>query len=355
MKVLQVIPYFCFGGAETMCENICYALQSMNHEVCVVCLYDEHTPISDRMEAAGIRILYLDKKLGLDVSMVPKLYKLMCAEKPDVVHTHMDVAKYAVAAAKMAGVKQCVHTVHNVAEKESTGIVQKLNKLYFRLKWAKPVGLSPEIRTTIAEVYGLPEEEIPFVYNGLDLSLCVPKESYDIGQTASLLHIGRLSEQKNHEGLLMAYKLLRESYPQCHLHLVGEGELREQVEALVRELSLEENITFHGLQSDVHPFLHNADIFLLPSRYEGMPMTIIEAMATGLPIVATEVGGVPDMVTNGESAMLTPCEPAAVADACLKLLQNPELREKLGSNALRESEKFSAMKMAESYCQVYQS
>ena len=115
MKILQVIPYFCFGGAETMCENLTYALKTMGHSVTVVSLYNEKTPIARRMEEAGVRLLYLDKQLGLDLSMVPKLMHIMKQEKPDVVHTHLDVIKYAVAAAKLCGIRRCVHTVHNVA------------------------------------------------------------------------------------------------------------------------------------------------------------------------------------------------------------------------------------------------
>lgn len=354
MKILQVIPYFCFGGAETMCENLTYALRTIGHEVVVVSLYNEHTPISDRMEAAGIRILYLDKKLGLDVSMIPKLYRVMRKEKPDVVHTHLDVIKYAALSAKLAGVKKCVHTVHNVAQKEAEGLALRINKLYFQMKWAKPVALSPEVQNTIVETYGLLEQDVPVIFNGIDLSLCTPKANYDTKETISLLHIGRFNEQKNHEGLLRAYKIITDAYPLCHLHLVGDGELRSQIEALVDEMSLQTYVTLYGLQSDVHPFLNSADIFVLPSNYEGMPMTIIEAMATGLPIVATAVGGVPDMVTHGESAMLVSCEPTAVADACLKLIQNKGLRETLGKNALSGSLLFSAEYMAERYCLMYQ-
>ena len=133
MKILQVIPYFCFGGAETMCENLTYVLQKQGHQVTVVSLYARRTPISERMEHAGVRILYLDKKMGLDLSMIPKLRKIMRAEQPDVVHTHLDVIKYAVAAARMAGVHKCVHTVHNVADKEAEGRVQKIiNSFYFK-------------------------------------------------------------------------------------------------------------------------------------------------------------------------------------------------------------------------------
>ena len=128
MKILQVIPYFCFGGAETMCENLTYALTAMGHQVTVVSLYDEKTPIARRMENAGIKILYLDKKLGLDLSMIPKLMKIMKQETPDVVHTHLDVIKYAVAAAKLCGIKHCIHTVHNVAHEEAEGCLSQLKQ-----------------------------------------------------------------------------------------------------------------------------------------------------------------------------------------------------------------------------------
>lgn len=354
MKILQVIPYFCFGGAETMCENLTYALREIGHEVFVVSLYNEHTPISDRMEAAGIRILYLDKKLGMDVSMVPKLYRIMRKERPDVVHTHLDVVKYAAMAAKLAGIQKCVHTVHSLAMKEAEGLARKINKLYYRKKWASPVALSPEVQKTIAAVYGLPDNQISIVYNGIDLSKCQPKESYDIRDTIELVHIGRFNEPKNHAGMLQAFAQLQEVYPQCHLHLVGDGELRGEMESLARDLSVQTHITFHGVQPDVHPFLHSADMFLLPSKYEGMPMSIIEAMATGLPIVTTRVGGIPDMVSDGENALLVPCESSAIADACRKLIEDPALRETLGQAALRDSKRFSAEYMAERYCRVYQ-
>lgn len=353
MKILQVIPYFCFGGAETMCENLTCALKRMGHEVTVVSLYNEHTPISERMEKAGVNILYLDKKLGMDVSMVPKLAKIMRRLRPDVVHTHLDVVKYAAAAAKLAGIKRCVHTVHNVAEKEAEGLARKINHVYFSLGLATPVALSPEVQDTIAEVYGLPKEKIPVVYNGVDLSKCIPKESYAPGEPFTLVHVGRFNEQKNHKGLLDAFKKILSRHPSCVLILLGDGELRPEMEAYAEELGIAEKVCFCGSQANVYPFLHDADLFLLPSNYEGMPMTVIEAMGTGLPIVATKVGGVPDMLTEGESGLLTPVDADAVADACEKLISDEALRARLGHNARQESVRFSAEFMAEEYTKIY--
>ncbi len=354
MKILQVIPYFCFGGAETMCENLTYALRELGHEVTVVCLFDRPTPISRRMEEAGIPIHFLDKKLGLDLSMVPKLTKLMKTLRPDVVHTHLDVIKYAAAAARLAGVPKCVHTVHNVAEKEAEGRVQKLiNGAYFRLGWSVPVALSPEVKRTVSDFYGLAPESIPMVYNGVDLSRCIPKEDYETDRL-KLVHVGRFNEQKNHTGLLWAFRQVADRIPDARLHLLGEGELLEQTQALTKELGLEENVRFLGSQSNIYPHLHEADIFLLPSLYEGMPMTIIEAMGTGLPIVAAKVGGVPDMIRDRESGLLTGCDPEEVSSAILELATSPALRRKLGETARQESQRFSAAYMAREYARIYE-
>ena len=355
MKILQVIPYFCFGGAETMCENLTYALTRQGHSVTVVSLYNEKTPISRRMEESGIRILYLDKKLGLDVSMISKLRKIMKQEKPDVVHTHLDVIKYAAAAAKLSGVRRCVHTVHNVAHEEAEGRLQKIiNTVYFKLGWSVPVALSPEVQRTIVSFYGMEPEKVPVIYNGVDLSRCLPKTGYGLSDPVQLLHIGRFNHQKNHRGLLEAFALILAQVPNCRLHLLGDGELQQDVEAYADQLGLRENISFHGSQSDVYPYLQKADVFLLPSKFEGMPMTIIEAMGTGLPVVATAVGGVPDMLRSGESGMLVSQEPREVADAVLKLLQQEELRRTLGENARKDSARFGADYMAAAYCGIYQ-
>lgn len=354
MKILQVIPYFCFGGAETMCENLTYALKQVGHQVTVVSLYAEHTPISRRMEEAGVQILYLDKKLGLDVSMIPKLAKIMGREKPDVVHTHLDVIKYAVAAAKLAGVRRCVHTVHNVADKEAEGRIQRtVNNFYFKLGWSVPVALSPLVQDTIAEFYGMDKAKIPVIYNGVDLSRCIPLERY-ADRAKVLVHVGRFNEQKNHEGLLLAFRTVAEQEPDCRLDLLGDGELREKTEGLAKQLGIYEKIRFLGSQSNVYPYLKEADIFLLPSNYEGMPMTIIEAMGTGLPVVATAVGGVPDMICHGESGLLTSTDPEEIAGAVLSLIPDRSLRQKLGEAAKTESRRFSAGYMAAEYCKVYE-
>lgn len=356
MRIMQVIPYFCFGGAETMCENLTYALTALGHSVTVVSLYKERTPIAQRMEAAGVKILYLDKKLGLDLSMVSKLMEIMKREKPDVVHTHLNVIKYAVTAAKLCGIKHCVHTVHNVAAEEAENRQQKLiSTVFFKLGWSIPVALSPEVRNTIVSFYGLKEEKVPMIYNGVDLGKCLTKTAYELSDPAVVLHVGRFNEQKNHKGLLDAFANILKTHPNCSLKLIGDGELLEETQQYADSLGIREKVLFLGSQTNIYPYLQEADVFLLPSKYEGMPMTIIEAMGTGLPVVATAVGGVPDMLTHQESGLLVANQPEVIADAVCTLLESRELRQTLGRAAKTESEKFSAQYMAQAYSEVYKS
>lgn len=353
MKVIQVMPEFALAGAEIMCENLVYGLQQQGVEVIVVSFYDYHSAITERLEKNGIRMVYLNKKPGFDFSLYRKLYRLFKEEQPDVIHTHRYVTRYAIPSASCAKVKRMVHTVHNVAHKESSKIGRVLNKFFFKYANVIPVALSGLIQETIEKEYKIGKDKVPVVFNGVDLSKCKPKANYTIDGTIKVLHIGRFAEQKNHKGLVRAFEIFHREYPNSILQLIGDGELREEVQTLVDEDGLTESVEFLGLQDNVYEYLHNADIFTLPSLYEGIPMTLIEAMATGLPIVATNVGGIPDMLVDGESATLTERDNQKIADAFLRLATDENLRKKLGEKAKSESVKFSSTIMAKNYLEIY--
>lgn len=353
MKIVQVIPKFLLAGAERMCENLSIALKKEGHSVIAVSLYTEQTPITDRLSQAGIRVVYLDKKRGLDLSMYGKLIRLFREEKPDVVHTHIIASKYGLPAAVIAGVPKIIHTVHNVAQKEQPkdGII--MNSLMFRKNGVVPVALSPAVQATIQEVYGLAKEEIPVIYNGIDLSRCIPKSAYSACGLFKILHIGRFMDVKNHELLLCSFAELARKHSNVILQLIGEGPLLEQMKELSYELKIADQVEFLGPQPDVYTYLNRADVLVLPSKYEGVPMTLIEAMGTGLPIIASAVGGVPDMLTDDENALLIQPVQEYLTDALEKLYLNEALRERLGNGARHRAEFFSAEKMAENYQNVY--
>ena len=129
----------------------------------------------------------------------------------------------------------------------------------------------------------------------------------------------------------------------------------DEIKEYVAECDLTDSVCFLGIQSNVYPFITEADIFVLPSLYEGIPITLIEAMATGIPIVATEVGGIPDMLCNGESAILTSLSSQEISDALIKILDEPLVRKKIGQNAYIASKAFSSKEMAGRYIEIYRS
>lgn len=351
MKIIQVIPLFGMGGAEIMCENLVYELKKLGHEVIVVSLYSEKTVITERMEKTCIDIRYLDKKSGFDVSIFGKLKALFKKEKPDVIHTHIYAAKYVFPVASKMNIR-VVHTIHSIANQESTKMTRKLNKLFFKYYEVIPVALSELIRDSIVTEYKINKDKIPVVYNGVNLSKCILKTNYTVNDIFKIIHIGRFYEPKNHIGLLKAFKIFYERHNDSELWLIGDGEKKAEIENYVKENNLIDNVKFLGLQNNVYGYLHNADIFTLTSNYEGIPMAIIEAMGTGLPIVATAVGGVPDMLDES-SAQLVPVNSEAIADAFERYYLSYDLRKNNGENALQKVKQFSSEIMAKRYLEIY--
>ena len=353
MIIVQIMPEFGLAGAEIMCENLMYMLRKLGHKVIAVSLYDFHSSITERLENAGIEIRYLGKKSGLDIYMIPKLIKIFKETGAEVVHTHRYCAQYAIPAAIFSGVKCRLHTVHNVAQQENGRLARCLNKFFFKFCGLIPVALSKQIQMSISEEYGVEPEKVPVIFNGINLEKCMPKSNYAVNGNFKVLHIGRFSEQKNHVGLLKAFRVFHDRHPDSELWLIGDGAKRKETEQYVIQNDLEDAVKFLGLQSHIYGYLHDADIFVLPSHYEGMPMTLIEAMGTGLPIVATAVGGVTDML-NEDFAKLVSVEVDRIVEAFEEYYGDADLRGLHGQRAREASKCFSAEEMAKKYSDLIQ-
>lgn len=353
MKIIQVVPQFSLAGAETMCQNLSIALHRAGHTVIAVSFYRNQTSITEYLERSGIQVVYMDKKPGPDVSLLFKLYRFFQQEHPDVVHTHIGASMYALPAAIAAKVPRVVHTVHNIAQKENGFAGRQINKVCFKHFGAIPVALSDIVQETIVETYGLDKSRIPVVLNGVDLSKCVPKDDYQSCADFKILHIGRFMDVKNHALLLNTFSKIVKRHKDIKLQLIGGGELFDPMKQLAGQLGILEKVEFLGLQSDVYPYLHDADVFVLPSKYEGVPMSLIEAMGTGLPIVASAVGGVPDMLTDGENALLIQPNAEELEEAMEKLYLDKNLRERLGYKARVRSIFFLSTEMARKYADIY--
>lgn len=351
MKILQVIPSLEMGGAETMCEGLTKMLHTMEQEVTLVSLYSSETILSRRAQQAGIDLRFLDKKPGLDMKCAMALRRLVKKLQPDVIHVHLHALKYVAFAAAGTSIP-VVYTVHSVAERDAEG-GKFLNTLLFRSGKVTPVSLSHQVRKSVVEYYGLPEDQTPVIFNGIDLSNCIQKEDYSLHNPVQVIHVGRFWQVKNHQCIVEAAKLLKEMGRDVHFRFYGEGETESSVRARIDALNVADRVELCGVTDWVYPKLNEADMLVLPSVYEGMPMTIIEAMGTGLPIIASNVGGVPDMILSEHNGMLIPPDPEALANTIARLLDDDELRSCLGKNARLEAVRFSGETMARSYLTLY--
>ncbi|WJY26415.1 glycosyltransferase [Sporosarcina trichiuri] len=354
IKLMQIMPEFGLAGAEIMAENLSIALEDDGFDVNVVSLYDYHSAITERLENQNIKVIYLDKKKGFDIKVIFSLYKLFKKEKPEIIHTHRYILPYAMIAAIAAKVPTKVHTIHNIASKETGKFQRKINYFFFKYCGVVPVAISPLVKKSVIREYNFSEEKVPMVYNGIDLAKCIEKKAYnDENKKISILHVGRFSEQKNHSELIENFKIICNEMPNITLKLIGSGHLEKTVKDKVKDLGLENNVEFLGTKANVFPYLNDADIFILPSLWEGMPITLIEAMATGLPIVATNVGGVPDMIEHRVTGLLVNNKREEIVEAVLELIRDSELRNKLGESAKVASKKFSVTNMKAEYVKIY--
>ena len=219
------------------------------------------------------------------------------------------------------------------------------------------VAVSPLVRQQSIEE-GVRPEKIVVIPNGVNLPEISPDQTALIRQEAALdedafliLTAGRLWAEKGHVHLIRAMPEVVRSEPKVILALAGEGALRPELEVEARKLNVETHIRFLGMRSDVLNWMSAADLFVLPSNSEGMPNALLEAMGLGLPVIATRVGGVPDIIQDGQTGCLVPPQnPPALAAAIISLLRSPQERSRLGQNA-REMvrREFQMEKMCERY------
>lgn len=350
-KVLQIIPDLNVAGAETMLENLSNSLDKNKYEVIIISFFDTHTIITDRLESKGFKVIYLNKKRGFDISLYKKLGKLFKKEKPDVIHTHRHTLLYTVLPAKIHTKAKLIHTIHNIASKEVPKYSIWLQRIFFKYMKVVPIAISLKIQDTICEQYNLKREKVPVIFNAIDLEKCIKKEGYESNNV--VLHIGRFSNQKNHSELIDIWNEVSKKYPKYILNLIGQGELENEVKQKVKELNLTDKVKFCGIKETCYEDLNKCDIFVLPSKYEGFPMSLIEAMGTGVPCVSYNVGGVSELLENEKEGYAVENKEEFI-EKLETLLESTELREEIGKNALEKSKKYSAVSMAKEYQKIYE-
>jgi len=292
-----------------------------------------------------------------DVATLGRLLRL--ASRADVVHAHSAKAGFVARAASFAtGRRQrCCFTPNAWSFHAARGAESRLYRSLERLAahWcARIVAVSSAERTDgLAAGIGRPDQYI-VVPNGIEVARHAVARAPECGRIAM---VGRLTDQKRPDLAVRALATVRPTHPEAHLQLIGDGPRRAEIEALARSLGIADAVEITGHHDDVAPLLARAEIALLATDYEGWPLVLMEAMAAGLPVVATAVGGVPEIVEDDRTGILTPPDdPGALAAALERLLSDSALARTMGeAGAARAVERFDRTRTVERLMALYES
>jgi glycosyltransferase involved in cell wall biosynthesis len=364
VKILHVIDSLKFGGAETLLLSIVRAHQRQGHALSVA--YFTPGPLADDLQGLGAPLYRVSRRGIKDPLALPRLTRLIRQIKPDVVHTHLfksDLTGQLAAALNRTPAR--VSTLHNInpwrQKRLYSAVMRRVVSPCHRM-----IAVSEEVRDYTLKWSRYPPEKMVVIENGVDLDRFDPASVTALDKTAlwgipldapTIGAIGRLQPIKGHTFLLQAAARVVQEAPQARFVLIGDGPLRAELEAERDRLGLQQHIVFAGLVRDIPGVLKALDIVALSSLWEGLPVALLEAMAMRKPVVATSVGGVPGVLTDGVNGLLVPAQNRdALAESMLRLLRDAPLATRLGEAARAAVEqRYSAEIMHRRILEVYES
>lgn len=368
--ILHVVLRFSIGGLENGVVNL---INRMPHDTWrhgVVSLTDVSESFSDRVRRTDVLYTSLNKPPGHAVWLYPQLLRLFRAQRPAIVHTRNLAALEAVVPAWAARVPVRIHGEHGRDVSDLDGNrrrYQWVRRLY-RPFVHQYVALSRDLERYLVERIDVPRSHVEHIYNGVDAEHFRPRGGARVAIEGSPFNdpslfvvgtVGRLEAVKDQTTLVQAFvralAITPSARQRLRLVLVGDGPLREQVESVVRAARIESLVWFAGERSDVGAVMSGLDCFVLPSLAEGISNTILEAMASGLPVIATRVGANGDLLEEGLSGRLVPRgNVQAIAEELLAYFSDPALARRHGHAGRQIVERrFSLDRMVADYEAMY--
>jgi glycosyltransferase involved in cell wall biosynthesis len=354
VRIVQIVEDLELGGLERLAVDLALVQQKAGHRLLFYCLHGAG-PLAAALEEARIPVVPFHKSPGFSMSTVLAMAKRLRADEVSVIHGHNPgVHHYAALSARVAGVPVCINTRHSVTTSQGLPYQER----YFR--WVKPLtshvvfdcdfvrrGLEPKL--------GYPREKCSVILNGIPLEafLAHPAAPGSRRPRFRFGTIGRLVPAKGHAILLDAFAIVTKSAPEAELSIYGYGDLEASLRAQIVRLGIDGRARLEGRTSNSAETLQNLDVFVFSSVNEGLPLVILEAMAAGLPVVTTDVGGIPEVARRESAWLCPPGSVEALAAAMLQAFNCADLRER-GENArLLASASYGLDYMAARYEDLY--
>ena len=362
--VCHVVHALGVGGAEVLVDQM---LRLMSDEFrCIVAVLDDVGEIGTRLQHDGFTVELLHRQSGIDRGCAKRLKNFADREGAQILHAHQYTPFFqSMLSRGLFGRRPVVFTEHGRHFPDLPGRRRSVvNRLMLR-NCDRIIGCGNAVRRALIDNEGLPESRVHVIYNGVNLkALAQPAADArnrirtEFGYSATdfmVVLVARLHELKDHQTALRAVDVARRQIPGLRLLLAGEGDQRSAIEQTIFQRGLEQVVTLAGTRNDVVDLLAAADVFLMSSISEGIPLTVIEAMAARRPVVATAVGGLPELIEHGVTGCLAPSgNDVLLAASLIELYRNPDLRSRMVDAAVqRAADKFSLTGMLNGYREIY--
>jgi len=352
--VLAVCPQLTSGGAERQLVCLCRHLDRRRFDLRVV-YYESAGPLLEELRGLDVAVVHLDRRRLGAVGLLRALRREMAAWRPDVLDCRLP-SGYRFGRLAAIGNSAAVVVAEERTERKWTGVRRLLDRRLNR--WTDAwVGNSKVVAAHIVRDLGVPADRVHVIYNGLDVErFRSTAEDPDLAGLRRqgrriVLNLGNLTPAKNQQMFLRVADRLRREHADLAFALCGQGPLREPLEACARDLGLAGTCRFLGFRQDVAPVLASAAVVIQSSDWEGLPNAVMEAMAAGVPVVATAAGGTAELIEDGVNGFLLPVgDEEGVAARASAVLADGALARRLGDAAAETIRlKFSAPAMARQY------
>ncbi|TYK65762.1 glycosyltransferase [Colwellia echini] len=365
IKILHITFDMALGGTEQVIRQLVENMPSDKIEHHIFCLDGEVKELGQRLISKGFVIHSYQRKKGFDFSLVWLLRRLINKEGYDVLHCHQYTPFVYGVMASVFKRSKVIFTEHGRFYPEVVKPKRKLINPVLSLFTNKITAISKATAKAIVDFEYMPERKVQVIYNGLKLDVDQLHKTHSTGDLRDFLKvpqaaflfgtIARLDPIKNHIMLIKAFETLCQKHKDLYLVIIGDGPMMIDLRMLVSELNMERNIVLTGFIVEPQKYLLAMDVFLLPSFSEGTSMTLLEAMACGIPPVVTRVGGNPEIVENDVSGLIVENDDQiALESAMLKLFNNKDKRVKLSAAAMaRFNSTFKENYMVNNYMKIY--
>ena len=344
----MVIGQLTRGGAEGQLVQLACGLDRVGVEPVVYCLSAQIEPLGRALAAGGVPLRTVT---GSALQRARQLAAHFDADGIDMVHSWLYLGNALAGAAHLwRPARPLITSARNC--KIQGRLSQLANVVAFRSSRAI-VANSRDVAAYITRTYAAPRRRIRVIYNGIDVECFHPDTAG--AALGPIVSVGRLVEQKNHALFLRAAAALSREVPEARFMIVGDGPLREALERQACELGIADGVIFTGERGDIEALVRTASLFWLTSRWEGMPNVVLEAMASGVPVIATDVGGTGELVQDGvDGFVVAPNDADAFVRHSRDLLRDTAMRRRCAAAARAHAERFSMPRMIDAMARLYE-